>query len=442
MSRRALAGALLLLVALPAPARAADDFLLSWGKSGSTDGRFTEPGAVALDGKGYVYVGDRDGSHNVGRVQKFTGDGRFVRSFGNPPREFDDPPRPDAMGAPNGLAIAPSGNLFVVEGSNRVSMWSPQGRYLGFFGDQGAGEGQLSNPEGIAIDSQGFVYVADYGNSRVEKFSPQGRYVASIGQGSGIFAEPDQVAEPVGIAVAPDGSLYVSDSSYRRIQHYTAAGQFLGTFGSYGEGDGQLDVPAGVAVNSDGVFIADRGNSKISHFTLAGAFVSRIGDTPGSAPRQFSHPKWLALDCRGSLYVSDVDNFRIQRLGARGAGLCGNALRDPAERLRATLTAAASQSFGRRFAVQARVACPRSCLVTVGGTIRVKGRRGVIRIQPTRAYLTGGRARTLLLAPSDRATDTVLAGLRRGPARASLTVTATDALGSRATPRRSVCLTR
>jgi DNA-binding beta-propeller fold protein YncE len=71
---------------------------------------------------------------------------------------------------PGYLAIDAAGNLWVADqGNNRVQEFSPQGEYLIQFGTAGSGAGQLSSPQGIAIVG-GAAYVADSGNNRVAKW--------------------------------------------------------------------------------------------------------------------------------------------------------------------------------------------------------------------------------------------------------------------------------
>jgi NHL repeat len=285
--------------------------------------------------------------------------------------------------------------------------------YVRAFADYGSGPGQLSSPGQVAVDGAGFVYVADSANHRVEKFTPDGRFAASIGQGAGLFVGPDQLSTPKGVTVAPDGTIYASDELYRRVQHYTADGAFLGSFGSQGSGDGQFEAPGGVAAGADGVYVADRSLSSIQRFSAAGAFLDRVGSGPGSGPGQFSHPSYLALDCRSTLYVADRDNNRTQRLGAAGAAPCGDPAHDPAERLKLTSTAKTPQRFRGVFAIAVSVACDRPCTATVSGTVKIAGRRRALRIHAQTRKLDGMTAMKVNVAPGERDTDRVLAALRR-----------------------------
>jgi sugar lactone lactonase YvrE len=358
------------------------------------------------------------------------------RSGARPPAHIGDPPPPDTIRFPEGLAIGPDGNLYAVEGASdrtRVSVWTPTGRYLRSFGDFGSGPGQLDTPKQVALDAAGFAYVADSGNSRIERFAPDGGFAGSIGKGGSLVAGPDQLAQPRGVAVAPDGTIYASDQLYRRVQHYSADGRFLGTFGSQGDGDGQFQSPVGMAAGGAGLYVADSLVSSIQRFGYDGAFAGRVGGTPGGGPGQFSHPEYLALDCRGTLYVSDRDNNRIQRLGTPGAPPCGDPATDASERLALTATGSRTQRFRREFALLARVNCDRPCTVTLSGSVRMKGHRKTVKLRRQTKALDGTKPLDARIAPGERDTDRVLAALRRRMrVTATVKVAAQDSRGQRA----------
>ena len=124
----------------------------------------------------------------------------------------------------------------------------------------------------------------------------------------------------------------------------------------------------------------------MQRFTAGGRYLETLG-RPGSGDGAFSHPTYLALDCKGSLYVADVDNHRVQRFGDRGAASCGNAAADPSERLTLRVTGAARQHFAREFAIVLSAACSRTCSLVVTGRIAVPG-GGSIAIRTARVSLT------------------------------------------------------
>jgi len=168
------------------------------------------------------------------------------------------------------------------------------------------------------VASDGSVYVADTDNHRIQKFTSDGVFVlkwGTYGFGDGQFMSPND------IAVAPDGSVYVSERSGQRIQKFTSEGAFVSKWGTEGVGDGQFIDPRGVAVASDGsVYVAEASTLqigttryyRIQKFTPEGVFVSKWG-TEGAGDGQFNLPYGVAVAPDGSVYVSDSFNHRIQK---------------------------------------------------------------------------------------------------------------------------------
>ncbi|SVC08384.1 uncharacterized protein METZ01_LOCUS261238, partial [marine metagenome] len=152
-------------------------------------------------------------------------------------------------------------------------------------------------------------------NNRVQKFTSEGAFISTWGTKGGEFDNP------VGVAVASDGSVYVavyerkfpSDTFFHRIQKFTSEGAFISTWGTEGTGDGEFDSPHDVAVTSDGsVYVADTYNHRIQKFTSDGVFVSKWG-TEGYGDGQFNIPNGVAVASDGSVYVAESGNGRIQK---------------------------------------------------------------------------------------------------------------------------------
>jgi len=219
---------------------------------------------------------------------------------------------------PCGIALASDGRVYVVDSINgRIQKFTSEGVFVSKWGTEGTGDGQFDEPYGIAVASDGSVYVADRGNNRVQKFTSEGVFVTkwgSQGEGEGEFGWPD------GIAVASDGSVYVADSGNSRIQKFTSEGVFVSKWGPEGTGDGEFSHPEGVAVAYDGsVYVAEtgayriQGNYRIQKFTSEGVFVSKWG-AQGSGDGEFSESlDGVAVASDGSVYVADGGNHRIQQ---------------------------------------------------------------------------------------------------------------------------------
>jgi tripartite motif-containing protein 71 len=116
-----------------------------------------------------------------------------------------------------GVAVAPSGNLWVTDSYNSgVAELSASGGFISEFGTPGDGEAQFDQPAGLAVDAQGNIWVVDSYNQRVEELSPTGEYLTQLGSGGGAPG----FWYPWGVAVA-GGSAYVADSGNNRIQKWT-----------------------------------------------------------------------------------------------------------------------------------------------------------------------------------------------------------------------------
>jgi DNA-binding beta-propeller fold protein YncE len=215
-----------------------------------------------------------------------------------------------------GLAVDSYGYVYVAEAdNNRIQKFDSNGNFITKWGSPGDGDGQFLYPYGVAVDSDGYVYVADTYNYRIQKFDSIGNFITkwgSRGSGNGQFGEPHVVA------VDSHGYVYVADTGNSRIQKFDSNGNFITKWGSLGDGNGQFLWPCGVAVDSDGyVYVADAGNSRIQKFDSNGNFIT-IWGSPGDGDGQFLYPYGVAVDSDGYVYVADAGNYRIQKLDSNG----------------------------------------------------------------------------------------------------------------------------
>ena len=230
-------------------------FVLRWGYTGSDDKEFHWPQHVAVDALGNVYVADTLND----RIQKFDTDGNFLGKWGfsgSADGQFSDP---------TGVAVAPSEHVYVVDKNNRrVQTFTSDGEFIAKWGSQGVGDGQFSNPIDIAADASGNLYVTDWFRDIIQKFGPSGNFITkwgSDGSGDGEFYDMR------GVATDAEGNVYVTDMSLDRVQKFTSDGTFITKWGSSGHGDGEFNGPQGIDVDALGnVYVADQGNSRIQVF--------------------------------------------------------------------------------------------------------------------------------------------------------------------------------
>ena len=219
-------------------------------------------------------------------------------------------------------AVGKDGLLYVVNRSQqfvargvRVTMCNAEGEYFGTFGSFGEGDGQFTSPSGIAIDSQGRVYVSDEHLHRIAVFDATGRFLSKFGTEGTQEGEFDT---PSGIAIDNQDNLYVADSYNNRIQKFTADGRFQLSFGSQYDGIGGLRLPWGVTVDADGnVYVADWGNDRIEKFSASGEYLATFGHS-GDGDGEFYRPSGVAVDQDGFIYVADWGNERVQVLDRAG----------------------------------------------------------------------------------------------------------------------------
>ncbi len=137
-------------------------------------------------------------AHKGNQVVKFSPDGDVLMVLGTPGEAGD--PVDGKLDQPNDVVIAPNGDIYVSEGHGpngpgRVSRFSADGTFLGSFGEPGEGPGQFRVPHALAIDAQGHLFVADRSNSRVQVFDLDGTFVAEwhqFGRPSDVFVSDDE----------------------------------------------------------------------------------------------------------------------------------------------------------------------------------------------------------------------------------------------------------
>jgi sugar lactone lactonase YvrE len=184
--------------------------LLTLWSTGYFKNKPIRPEDVAVDRQGISYV------TNTSNVQKYSPSGRLLTVFS---RQFG------VASIPSGIAVDGTGNVYVSLVLGSILKLSSSGKILATWGGNGPAVGQLIQAEGITVDRQGAVYVADTGNNRIQKFSPGGKVEAVFGTQGG---KPGQFRSPYSVAVDTHGNLYVADADNARIQKLSPQGKVLG----------------------------------------------------------------------------------------------------------------------------------------------------------------------------------------------------------------------
>ena len=280
-------------------------FVASWAETSASagNGDFSYPSALAQDSLGNIYVAD--GLYS--RVEKFNSTGGFITQWGAP----DNGTHASGMFSTGifawGMAADATHNRVYVpdDGNNRIQVFTTSGSFINYLASSGSGNGQVSSPMSVALDSAGNVYVCDEGNYRIEVFGPTGLYLrqwGSNGTGNGQFVTP------VGVAVDGNGNVYVSDFFGNRVQKFDSQGHYIssvGTYNTYGSGNGQFDILGGIAVDQIGnVYVVDLGNRRVQKFDPNLNFMGALGGV-GSGNGAFGLPLGVAVTPSGQVAVTD-----------------------------------------------------------------------------------------------------------------------------------------
>ncbi|MFI5096581.1 MAG: NHL repeat-containing protein [Candidatus Acidiferrales bacterium] len=192
-----------------------------------------------------------------------------------------------------------------------------------------ASTAQLNFPSAVAVDASGNIYIADTWNNLIRKIDTSGMISTIAGTGfpgvlgDGGPATSAQVYQPIGLAVDSLGNVYIADFGNSKIRKVDTSGTIntiagTGSIGNSGDGGPAtaafLNQPTGVAVDRAGnVYIADNQNSRVRKVDTSGT-ITTIVSTSTSGISALFFPEDVAVDAAGHVYIADNNNMRILEL--------------------------------------------------------------------------------------------------------------------------------
>jgi len=322
--------------------------------------KFRSPGDIEFDAAGNYYIADVGNQ----RIRKVTFSGTVttvstVAGGGTGGHNGDGIPSYTAeLNLPHGTAVDAAGNLYIADqNNNRIRKIDPNGIITtvagkdtaGYSGDGGlATAAKLNNPNDVAVDAAGNIYISDEYNHRIRMVS-SGTITTLAGTGIGGFlgdggpAASARLFNPHGVAVDISGNVYISDWYNNRIRKVTS-GTITTIAGTttpgYSGDDGpalgaKFNGPRGITVDAAGnIYFADFFNNRIRKISTTGTITTVAGNGQGTYTGDgglainspIYNPSSVEVDAAGNLYIADHLNHRIRKVSTAGviSSVAGN----------------------------------------------------------------------------------------------------------------------
>jgi len=318
----------------------------------ATTTELNEPSGVAVDVAGNIYIADR----NNNRIRKVSASSGLITTIaGTGTAGFSGDSGLAVLAEinyPYGIALDTLGNIYFSDGRNyRIRKIDTSGVIttiagngtFGYNGDSIAATSAGLDPSGLTIDKYSNIYVADFNNDRIRKINASGIITTIAGtgmqgyNGDGIIATTAQLFMPNGVAVDNTGNIYIADYNNSRIRKVNSAGIITtiagtGTRGYNGDNisadSAEINWPLGITIDGSGnVYIGDTYNYRIRKVntsgiitTIAGnGFGGYSGDNGLATLAELADPVGVAIDNSGAVYIADLANSRIRRIGWPGS---------------------------------------------------------------------------------------------------------------------------
>lgn len=212
---------------------------------------------------------------------------------------------------PTNVAVDSSGNVYVVDSKNdALTISSGDGSVLGTYE-------LLSTPISVAVAGNGSIYVGNAGNGSVDVLNKDLSLSGKLGKGNGEFAKPGS------IAIAANGDVYVTDGKNNVVKVYNSNRSLKTSFGEAGTGNGQFNFPTSIAINEkrNEVLVTDikavDGAYLVQAFSKAGNFLKGLVKY-GQGEGELIRPLGIAVDEESRIYISDTLKNVVQVYDGNG----------------------------------------------------------------------------------------------------------------------------
>ena len=225
------------------------------------------------------------------------------------------------LNGPIGVALGSDAKIYI--GNNTTDSVDVYNNDFSFSHQLGSGNGEVQTPNSIAISSSGLIYVVDSKGHIIKAYNPDGSKAFTFGgwgKGNGQFNVPLDIAIDEGA-----GELYIIDlgiyndpvngqTAGARVQVFNLNGTFIRSFGQYGLGEGRLLRPLGIAFKDGRVYVSDGFQALIKVYDGNGNFIESIYDTA----HQLKTPIGVAVGKDKRVFISSSNEPSIEVFGLPG----------------------------------------------------------------------------------------------------------------------------
>jgi hypothetical protein len=258
------------------------------------------------------------------------------------------------LNGPHNVAIDAAGNIYIadmwnncirkVTASTGIITTVAGNGIASYSGDGGAAtSAELYHPSGVALDTAGNIYIADYANNRIRKVTVSTNDISTVAgngtagyNGDGGSAISAELNTPYSVAVDTSGNIYISDTNNYRIRKVTVSTGVISTVAGTGAGgytgnggpavSAKITQAMGLALDtSSNIYFADWGNAVIREVTASTGNISTVagsgsngfsGDGGPATAAKLYYPYGVAVDTAGNIYIADDVNNRIRKVSA------------------------------------------------------------------------------------------------------------------------------